>query len=96
MTKEPLPISAEPAAEVQPAPRQQVEVAQHSPPHSTEDTLASEFFEQSSQEYLSQGDILYTQVLNEEITRLGGGDLSQLVYPYFFNRYKLCIVLNAT
>jgi hypothetical protein len=58
--------------------------------------LISKFFESSSPKGLAQGDILFTKALDEEIHRLGGGHLSKDVYPYFFTRYQLCVVLNAT
>lgn len=58
--------------------------------------LTDSFFEKSSSKVLAQGDILLTNALDEEIQRLGGGHLSRDVYPYFFSRYQLCVVLNAT
>lgn len=63
---------------------------------STEKSLADAFFEKSNASCLSQGDILYTEILNDAISKSGSGDLSLSVYPYFFKTYKLCIVLNAT
>lgn len=58
--------------------------------------LKDGFFEKSTPDILAQGDILYTKALDEEIERLGGGQLSKNVYPYFFSQYELCVVLNAT
>lgn len=63
---------------------------------SIQDALSTEFFEPSSNTCLAQGDILYTQVLSDQIRELGGGNLAESVYPYFFANYKLCVVLNAT
>lgn len=58
--------------------------------------LSTEFFEVSSHTCLAQGDILYTKVLSDQIRELGGGNLAESVYPYFFGTYNLCVVLNAT
>lgn len=66
------------------------------PTHDAAMRLTNGFFEKSSPKNLAQGDILLTKALDEEIQQLGGGHLSKDVYPYFFARYQLCVVLNAT
>lgn len=58
--------------------------------------LESEFYEDSDNKYIQQGDILFTEILNEKISLIEKTSLSETVYPYFFSNYKFCVVLNAT
>lgn len=58
--------------------------------------LGNTFYEESSNDFLQQGDILYTKVLDDEIYTDEKIHLSESVYPYFFKNYYLCVVLNAS
>ncbi|MBX9838965.1 MAG: hypothetical protein K2X69_11715 [Silvanigrellaceae bacterium] len=58
--------------------------------------LISEFYKNSNDNFLQQGDILYTNILDNEIFLNEKIRLSETVYPYFFQNYPLCVVLNAS
>lgn len=70
-------------------------------PTDPDELLSKEFYTDSPQG-ISQGDILFTELLDKQIYEAErtkdpeAPRLSKDVYPYFFDKYKLCIVLNAS
>lgn len=68
-----------------------------------DELFSQEFYRSSTQdEDIAQGDILFTELLDKQLYEAERAEnsnapqLSKNVYPYFFDKYKLCIVLNAS